>query len=75
MNKLTKRLIEEASGKVKRAIPQPENKFREGVMARHVLDSEMLTELMIEECVNSLRLNGYDDAAQMIENHFKEEEK
>ena len=75
MNKLTKRLIEEASGKVKRTISQPENKFRKGVMARHVLDSEMLTELMIEECVNSLRLNGYDDAAQMIENHFKEEEK
>jgi spore germination protein YaaH len=59
MNKIIKRLLEEASGKIKHTM----------------VDNEVLTELMIEECVNSLRSNGYDDAAQLIEQHFKEESK
>jgi len=50
MNHLVKDIIAEASGKFKRTVLQPENKFYEGVMARHEVDAERVAELMIEEC-------------------------
>ena len=50
MNQRVKDIIDEASGKFKRTVLQPENKFYEGVMARHEVDAERVAELMIEEC-------------------------
>ena len=50
MNQRVKDIIAEASGKFKRTVLQPENKFYEGVMARYEVDVERVAELMIEEC-------------------------
>jgi hypothetical protein len=72
MNQLVKDIIAEASGKFKRTVLQPENKFREGVMARHEVDVERVAELMIEECIRNLESNGYDDAAEAVKQHFGE---
>ena len=74
MNPLIKDIIDEASGRFKRTIPKPENKFYEGVMARHEVDVERVAELMIEECIRNLQLNGYDDAAGSVKQHFGVEE-
>ena len=34
---------------------------------------EQFADLIVEECVSNLRLNGYDDAAETIVKHFGEE--
>jgi len=73
MNLLVKDIIAEASGKFKRTVLQPENKFYEGVMARHEVDVERVAELMIEECIRNLQSNGYDDAAEAVKQHFGED--
>jgi hypothetical protein len=73
MNHLVKDIIAEASGKFKRTVLQPENKFYEGVMARHEVDVERVAELMIEECIRNLESNGYDDAAEAVKQHFGED--
>jgi hypothetical protein len=73
MNPVIKDIIAEASGKLKRTVLQPENKFYEGVLARHEVDAERVAELMIEECIRNLESNGYDDAADSIKQHFGEE--
>jgi hypothetical protein len=73
MNHLVKDIIAEASGKFKRTVLQPENKFYEGVMARHEVDVERVAELMIEECIRNLQSNGYDDAAEAVKQHFGED--
>jgi hypothetical protein len=72
MNHLIKDIIAEASGKFKRTVLQPENKFREGVMARYEVDVERVAELMIEECIRNLESNGHDDAAAAVKQHFGE---
>jgi hypothetical protein len=50
--------------------PMPELKDRD-----LYLDNlfEKFAELIVEECVSNLRLNGYDDAAETIVKHFGEE--
>jgi hypothetical protein len=73
MNHLIKDIIAEASGKFKRTVLQPENKFYEGVMARYEVDVERVAELMIEECIRNLQSNGYDDAAESVKQHFGED--
>ena len=73
MNSVTKKIIAEASGKFKRTILEPENKFYEGMMAQHKVDAERVAELMIEECIRNLQSNGYDDAVVSIKQHFGEE--
>jgi hypothetical protein len=73
MNPVIKDIVAEASGKLKRTVLQPENKFYEGVMARHEVDVERVAELMIEECIRNLQSNGYDDAAEAVKQHFGEE--
>jgi len=73
MNHLVKDIIAEASGKFKRTVLQPENKFYEGVMAWHEVDVERVAELMIEECIRNLQSNGYDDAAEAVKQHFGED--
>jgi len=72
MNPVIKEIIAEASGKFKRTVLQTENKFYEGVMARHEVDVDRVAELMIEECIRNLQSNGYDDAADSIKQHFGE---
>jgi hypothetical protein len=72
VNERIKSIITEASGKFKRTVLQPENKFYEGVMARHEVDVDRVAELMIEECIRNLQSNGYDDAADSIKQHFGE---
>ena len=49
MNKI-KEIIERASNVQKFTIPQPENVFREGMLARYEVDVNRVAELMIEEC-------------------------
>jgi hypothetical protein len=38
-----------------------------------VFDKDLFAQLIVEECVSNLRLNGYDDAAETIVKHFGEE--
>ena len=71
MNKI-KEIIEQASNAQKFTIPQPENVFREGMLARYEVDVNRVAELMIEECIRNLQLNGYDDAAASVKQHFGE---
>ena len=73
MNTAIKSIIAEASGKSRRTIPEPENKFYEGVLTYHAVDVERVAELMIEECIRNLQLNGYDDAAEAVKQHFGED--
>jgi hypothetical protein len=35
---------------------------------------EKFAELIVQECMSSLYLNGYDDAMTVIQKHFKVEE-
>jgi hypothetical protein len=69
MNKI-KEIIEKSSNTAKYTIPQPENIFREGMLTKYEVDVNQVAELMIEECINNLTLNGYDDAAEAIKRHF-----
>jgi hypothetical protein len=41
---------------------------------KYQVDTERLAELIIEECINTLSLNGYDDAMESIKKHFGVEE-
>ena len=72
MNTVIKSIIEQASNAQKFTIPQPENKFREGMFARYEVDVDRVAELMIEECIRNLESNGYDDAAESVKQHFGE---
>ena len=74
MNPLIKDIIDEASGRFKRTVLKPENKFYEGVLARHEVDAERVAELMIEECIRNLQSKGYDNAAASVKQHFGAEE-
>lgn len=38
-----------------------------------VFDKDLFAQLIVEECVSNLRLNGYDDAAETIVKYFGEE--
>jgi hypothetical protein len=71
---IIKELIEKASNTVKHTVPKPENIFREGMLMRHEIDTELLVKLTIKECINTLSLNGYDDAMESIKKHFGVEE-
>jgi hypothetical protein len=33
-------------------------------------DTEKFAELIVQECISNLFLNGYDDAADQLNNHF-----
>jgi 5'-3' exonuclease len=72
MNTVIKSIIEQASNAQKFTVPKPENKFREGMFARYEVDVDRVAELMIEECIRNLELNGYDDAAESVKQHFGE---
>ena len=71
---IIKELIEKASNASRHTIPRPENMFREGLLMKYQVDTERLAELIIEECINTLSLNGYDDAMESIKKHFGVEE-
>jgi len=36
-------------------------------------DTEKFAELVVQECIGNLLLNGYDDAADQLTNHFLKE--
>ena len=72
MNTVIKSIIEQASNAQKFTVPKPENKFRESMFARYEVDVDRVAELMIEECIRNLQLNGYDDAATSVKQHFGE---
>ena len=36
-------------------------------------DTEKFAELVVQECISNLLLNGYDDAADQLTNHFLKE--
>jgi hypothetical protein len=36
-------------------------------------DTEKFAELVVQECISNLCLNGYDDAADQLTNHFLKE--
>ena len=72
MNTVIKSIIEQASNAQKFTVPQPENVFREGMFVRYEVDVDRVAELMIEECIRNLQLNGYDDAATSVKQHFGE---
>jgi hypothetical protein len=71
-NKRIQLIIDQASNAQQFTIPQPENKFREGMFARYEVDVNRVAELMIEECIRNLQSNGYDDAADSVRQHFGE---
>jgi hypothetical protein len=73
MKPVIKEIIDQASNAQKFTVPQPENKFREGMFVRYDVDVNRVAELMIEECIRNLQLNGYDDAADSVKQHFGEE--
>jgi hypothetical protein len=67
---IIKELIEKASNAAKHTIPQPENIFREGMMVKYSIDTDLLVKLTVTECINTLSLNGYDDAIEPIKKQF-----
>ena len=38
------------------------------------VDQQLFAELIVEECMSNLHLNGYDDAMNQIKQHFRVEE-
>jgi len=38
------------------------------------VDQQLFAELIVEECMSNLHLNGYDDAINQIKQHFRVEE-
>ena len=38
------------------------------------VDQQLFAELIVEECMSNLHLNGYDDAMNQVKQHFRVEE-
>ena len=38
------------------------------------VDQQLFAELIVEECISNLHLNGYDDAMDQVKQHFRVEE-
>ena len=72
MKEIVKTIIESASNASKFTIPKPENKFREGMLVKYEVNVERVAKAMIQECINTLTVNGYDDAADVIKKTFGE---
>jgi hypothetical protein len=72
VKEIVKTIIESASNASKFTIPKPENKFREGMLVKYEVNVERVAEAMIQECINTLTVNGYDDAADVIKKTFGE---
>jgi len=72
VKEIVKTIIESASNASKFTIPKPENKFREGMLVKYEVNVEGVAEAMIQECINTLTVNGYDDAADVIKKTFGE---
>jgi hypothetical protein len=73
VKEIVKTIIENASNASKFTIPKPENKFREGMLVKYQVDVDKVAEAMIQECINTLTVNGYDDAADVIKKTFEED--
>ena len=40
------------------------------VLGVNQVDQQLFAELIVEECMSNLHLNGYDDAINQIKQHF-----
>jgi hypothetical protein len=38
------------------------------------VDQQLFAELIVQECISNLHLNGYDDAMDQVKQHFRVEE-
>ena len=44
------------------------------VLGVNQVDQQLFAELIVEECMSNLHLNGYDDAMNQVKQHFGADE-